>query len=231
MPEQWEIELQQIRQLQRNEVANHNRIRERVVHLRDLYYSGLVDPDDIGWDKWAIDRFANSPENLRRMMNDHPNSIDRYARTQQRRNEEMARHQQRLEDEERRQRQAAELKALKVKAAKAKERAKPKPRPLTPEQVPPHQLMLPLIEGAGVVERKTQVELGAVYVKAKQLVDTHQVGGDPRTGKPWLWTQYGPIYFGFNRVWIYKCIKAYEAHVASGNTDAEENVVPLRGGK
>jgi|SRR5262245_27354348 len=230
MPEQWEIELTQIRTLMRNEVTNHNRIRERVIHMRDLYYSGVIaDTQELGWDKWAVSYFANSPENLRRLLGEHPNSVDQYARRQLKRDEEEARHRQRLEDEERKRTRTAELKASKIASAKEREKAKPKSPPITAAQYPPHQLMLPLIETAGVVKRKTQAELGAIYVEAKRLVDTHRVGNNPRTGKVWRWGDYGPIYFGFTRQWIGHCIKAHEENVNSVSNSDDGTVVPLRG--
>ena len=235
MPEQWEIDLQQIRQLQRNEVANHNRIRERVLHLRDLYFEGLINAQEVTWEKWAVDRFANSPENLRRIMRDHPNTLDSFAKAQQRRDEDEARHRQRLEDEERKRRQAEELRIARELAAKEKQKAaakpkKPKPIPIDTNAVPPHQLMLPLIENAGVLRRRNQTELGAIFMDARRLVDTHQVGKDPRSNNFWSWSNYVKIYFGYSRQWAMHCIKAHEEAVKSA-TDADENVVPLRGGK
>jgi hypothetical protein len=237
MPEPWEIDLQQIRQLQRNEVANHNRIRERVIHLRDLYYEGLVNDQEETWEKWAIDRFANSPENLRRILRDHPNTLDGFARRQQRRDEDEARHQQRLEDEKRKFRQAEELRQARELAAKEKQKAtakpkKPKPVPIDTNAVPPHQLMLPLIESSGIITRRDRVELGKIFADAKRLVQTHQVGKDPRNGKFWAWGTYCPTYFTYTTEGARKCIKAYEEHIAAGNlVDQDENVVPLRGGK
>jgi hypothetical protein len=231
---QWEIDLQQIRQLMRNEITNHDRIKDRIVHLRDLYAEGQVNDCAISWESWAVSYFANSRENLRRLLGQHPNTVDAAAKRQQKLDESEHRHQDRLADEERKQRQALETAAAKQKTADVKKQVQKKPPPKKPEQLelpPPHELMVPLLNAAGVIERKSRIEMGEIFSNARKLVDAKQVGRDPATGKYWRWTVYGPRYFKQTYRNIHGCIKEWEENVKlfhiSEDANTADNVTPF----
>jgi hypothetical protein len=211
---QWEIDLQQIRQLMRNEVTNHDRIKDRVIHLRDLYAEGQVNDCVITWESWAVSYFANSPENLRRMLREHPNTIDRFARQQQKREEDAAKHQQKLAEAQQKQQQRAELAALKSKKPKTSKRTRqtlslPKPRPTDPE-------MAGWIDDSEHIVKLSRVQCGALYAQMKEKVITHKAGKNPTTDKFWSWTAWAETFIPRSRVDIYKCIRE---NVASCNIE------------
>ena len=75
-PKPWEICLQQLRQLMRNEVVAHNRIRDRVLELQERYYDGEMGDGAVNWERWAMDRFAYNQRNLTRLTSPHPITLD-----------------------------------------------------------------------------------------------------------------------------------------------------------
>jgi hypothetical protein len=220
---QWEIDLQQIRQLMRNEVVNHDRIKDRVIHLRDLYAEGQVNDCAITWESWAVSYFANSPQNLRRMLNPHPNTLeDKFAKQQRKRDDDEADHQLKLAALNTKLENAAEIAAAKKRIAQAKKKAAQPKKPVQLELVPPHELMVPLINAIGIVERKSRIEMGEIFSQAQALVKAKQVGRDPATGKHWGWTVYGPRYFKRTRKSIWECIQAYNENVTAGNISEDD---------
>ena len=217
---EWEIELTQIRQLMRNEIAAHGRIRERVLRLQEIYQDGVIDGGH-NWEIWACDRFAYNRAWLRRMTNPHPLTLDTVARQQQ------IDHDRQIEREladDRKRTQAAwdfhrgeidldarlsqkafdgYVKAILKAGASIGDRIprqpikKPKSTPTKrlPLEPPPPvaEIMVPLLLERDRIERTARSELGRNYEAMQELVQTRKAGRD-NNNKFWTWSEWVAAY-------------------------------------
>ena len=249
---EWEIELTQIRQLMRNEIAAHGRIRERVLRLQEIYQDGVIDGGH-NWEIWACDRFAYNRAWLRRMTNPHPLTLDTVARQQQ------IDHDRQVERElaaDRKHTQAAwdfhrgeiELDAKlsdkafsnytklivasggqigdKPKAGKPKKKTARTPQlPLNPPTVA--AIAEPHLAAAREIERKSRFELGREYYALRKLAQANRLGRDEDTGKFWTWVKWAAAYIQRSRAEINRCLVMYMdslSDVSGGDIKQEPDV-------
>jgi len=76
----WQRELREVRQLLRNVVVNHDRIRDRVRSLHDHFDEGNINTGISNWEEWASDYFAYSPTFLKYISSPHPLSLDEWEK-------------------------------------------------------------------------------------------------------------------------------------------------------
>jgi hypothetical protein len=77
-PRPWENTLGELRGLMKNVVANHGRIRTRVIELKERYYDGQMGDGATNWERWAVNHFAYSLSYLRALSSPHPLQIDKW---------------------------------------------------------------------------------------------------------------------------------------------------------
>lgn len=241
---QWEIELTQLRQMMRNEMASHERIRDRVLRLQEWYYDGIID-GNINWERWATDRFAYNTTWLRFMSRPHPLSLDQAQRDQQRERDKLADDQRKFDASQGQIAWDGYVKELnKAKRAgmsvdvgaedlRIKNGAKPKKKPVVRELAfpppPPAEIAEPLLADCNEIERKSRFDLGLKYHAMRELAQTHKLGRNPETNKFWSWVQWAAVYIRRSRQDISKCIKLYEDNmsvVASGDIKQDQSVLP-----
>ena len=233
----WERDLRELKQLMRNEVTSHERIRSRVLLLRERFYDGEIKTTASSWEQWAIGYFAYSASYLKRLLNPHPLSSGNWEKQQQKDQAKIIHERDRIEKERAALERDEELRRLKEARKKAKEpiKAKSKPKALPKPAVnvgPPPEAALPHLNQCTEIERKSRVELGKEYAALQELANKRLLGRNPK-GRPWTFKPFCEAYIKRSRQDIYKCIDEYHNQlkvesVASCDTINESSVVPLR---
>ena len=247
----WQRDLTELRQLMRNEVTNHERIRTRVLTLRERYVDGEMGDSFADWTRWAVAYFAYSPKNLKRLSSPHPLSLDKWQQQQQAAQAKFAREQQtqiasqaqtlwdeiqfdskraqaawdRHWQEQEAEEQTKHAKRLQ-RIKKQTERAKAGKIAQALDCGPPNEAAVPYLMACAETERKSRIELGQQYQALKDLADQRLLGRNPQ-GKHWFFTSWCAVYIRRSRRDILKCITEFHEskNGASCPISPDENVV------
>ena len=96
-PETVETLLQQLLQLMKNVVVNHERIRARILELKERYFKGEMRDGATNWEKWAVAHFAYSERYLRFLSSPHPLNLSRAEAQRARAQEQLRKEQQKAD--------------------------------------------------------------------------------------------------------------------------------------
>lgn len=229
----WERDLRELKQLMRNDVTSHERIRSRVLLLRERFYDGEIQTSASSWEQWAVGYFAYSASYLKRLLNPHPLSSGNWERQQQKDQAKIIHEQDKLEKARRKLEHEEELKRIKEATVRAKEPIKPKPKlkalsKPTVNYGQPVEAALPHLAGF----QRTRIADGERYVALKELAQQGLLGKNPK-GKNWAFTPWCEAFrehVGRERRDILRCIKEYEA--AKDGTlcpnSQQSSVVPIK---
>jgi len=120
----YERELHQIKRLMRTEVASHDRIRTRVLELRERHHNGEIDAGATSWLEWAVAHFAYSERYLKQLLMPHPLSSANWERQKEKEQVELLWEQDKMEKDRRHLERKQELKRLKRENAAIRKRPK-----------------------------------------------------------------------------------------------------------
>jgi hypothetical protein len=233
----WERDLRELKQLMRNEVTNHERIRSRVLLLRERFYDGEIQTKASNWEQWAIGYFAYSASYLKRLLNPHPLSSGNWENQQQKDQAAIVSEHDKLERARRNLENKEELRRIKEATMRAKEpiKAKPKLKMLPKPVVDPGQpaeIALPHLNACTEIERKSRVELGKEYTALRELAHKGLLGKNPK-GRLWGFKPWCETYIKKSHRDIYRCIDEYHnqlkvENVTSCHTIQESSVIPIK---
>lgn len=226
----WQLDVNQLRRLMRNEVTNHDRIRSRILSLQERYYDGEMDDGGDSWERWAIAYFAYSRRHLRYLSSPHPLSLNKWEKQQQASQEKIA-EDRRKEDAKRsqaawdamyeaqrydakRSQAAWDLYQQEQETAAARKLAKEKDKTAEAAQprvvkADPDSAAVPYLAEIERLECNNRIAVGRQFAELRELANNNKLGKNDK-GRYWKFNPWCKAFVERSYRDVNKCIEMYE---------------------